>query len=527
MDLGSNSHRNKIILSGIFIFSFLIYARSLSNDLVWDSVNILLDPRIKELSLLKNFFFEGYHVAGDHDLNYYRPLLGVIHFLIYQIFGQNAVVFKGINLLLNSLLCCLVYVVLLELGINRTVSIIAALLYACIPVRAEAVYWVNSDSHLYVGVLLLGSFILYLREKYFLSTLIFSIALLFQEIAVVFPLILTTYALFSKTSFKSALSRLSFYFVATCAYLYIRFNVLDIQITNLSLKEWLNGSAFIITKCLKIAFWPDGKAPVYIYKTGMFKTINGDILLGYGIFTAALIFATYWLQKKDFRIFWLTWIFIFLLPAFNVGALGTYYMAEKALNLPSIGLLVLLLDSFGQTKWKTLSFGAVTALMIWYAGWTVAKASAWENTEVYLTEAIRFEKDFTLGHISLSEYYLVQKNFDKASFHIRRAQQIDPYSILVLKGLARVYNNQAIHYYEHGEHGKAEDFFHLSIEAFPFDPLVYVDLGVIQMEVKSYLKAEANFKRSLSLDPANVKATLYLAEVGKMLAVARQGENSR
>lgn len=498
----------------LFALSFLVYVRSLGHDFVWDAAVLLNDPRIKDAGEVKRFFFEGFATSEGPSLSYYRPLLGVTHFVLYSLFGQHPFAYKLLNVLLNSALCCLVFSLLMQLNHDKRVSFFSALLFAIIPVRAEVVYWTYSDSYLYVSIFIVLSFLFFLKNKKYLPLLLYCVALLFQEIAIVLPLILTFYVLIKREFYRSRMIQLLFFYLVAVLYLFIRYSVVGwLPGGKLSLLEWVNGIGYIVWKYLKILVVPDGLAPVYLYRKGMFQSLSIEMFLGFFAIFALVALLFYMARKRKFNAFWIVWFFVFCLPSFNLGGLAEYLAAEKALNLPSLAFVVIVVEfTFSSLGNSYLKNALLIALVLWYSGWTFAKGAAWKNTETFLKASIAYDERFILGYVSLSEYYIVNKEFENAIQYLDKAKKFSPYSKVVFNTYSKYHNNLGVSLYQKSEIEKAKVNFQASIRTNPANSFPYDGLGVIHLEEGAYDEAKRMFGKSLEIDGRRIDVALHLAE---------------
>ena len=179
------------------LFSLLLYASALDNEFIWDGKETFLDdPSIRDFSYLPSFFSgavtkdiakEG---SGFGYLNYYRPLVRVMHLLEYQVFSKNPQGYHAVSVVLNILVVTFSFLLVNAITSNRLLALVATLLFAAHPSHPEAVSWAYSDSYLLFSVFSLASLFWFWRQHYMLSLLAFACALLSQESAVLLPMVL-------------------------------------------------------------------------------------------------------------------------------------------------------------------------------------------------------------------------------------------------------------------------------------------------------------------------------------------------
>ena len=73
---------------------------------------------------------------------YYRPVQTVVYMLVYQLGGLSPFPFHLANVLLHCLATILLYLLCVELGLDRLIALMAAALFAVHPVHTEAVTWI-------------------------------------------------------------------------------------------------------------------------------------------------------------------------------------------------------------------------------------------------------------------------------------------------------------------------------------------------------------------------------------------------
>jgi hypothetical protein len=118
-----------------------------------------------------------------------RPLTRLSYFLDAHIFGLNAAGFLAINLSLHLTTTALVFA-LARRRLAPLAAFLAALFFALQPANAEVVAYVSGRSTGLMTPLLLGGLVLHDRGQRTLAYLLFGLACLAKEVALVFPLLL-------------------------------------------------------------------------------------------------------------------------------------------------------------------------------------------------------------------------------------------------------------------------------------------------------------------------------------------------
>jgi hypothetical protein len=149
----------------------------------------------------------------------YSPVTGLMHLLLYTVFGYNPFWFHAASLLLHIANTLLIFVCierLLETGkqfeieYKPGVAFVAALIFACHPLNVETVAWLSASKILvYTFFYLLATlaFLSYLNRGkvffYFLTLFLFACSFGGKEQAVCFPLWLMLLYWLNGHSFKS------------------------------------------------------------------------------------------------------------------------------------------------------------------------------------------------------------------------------------------------------------------------------------------------------------------------------------
>jgi hypothetical protein len=130
----------------IAIFAFLLYAQSIAFDYAYDDHTVTKDNRIVKEgfagipTLLKTDYWYGYN-REDLRGAIYRPVPLVLFALEWQLFPNNPNAFHFINILLNAVLCELIFILLCEIFKKQNIifPFVCALLYTAHPIHTEVV----------------------------------------------------------------------------------------------------------------------------------------------------------------------------------------------------------------------------------------------------------------------------------------------------------------------------------------------------------------------------------------------------
>ena len=211
-------NKNLILIAGLIVIGFFIYAFNLQNPLFWDDDEwIKGNIFVHSFSYLTELFTQNVEAGFGLSSNYYRPLLLLSFAFNYVIHGIQPL---GYHLLSNSIHIAngVLVFLLLSRFINLRASFIAALLFLIHPVQTEAVAYISGRGDpMSVFFMLLGFWfyikslnIQILKSRYIyrsLSLISAVFAILSRETAILFPLFLMIFyiSFISKTGFLKSL----------------------------------------------------------------------------------------------------------------------------------------------------------------------------------------------------------------------------------------------------------------------------------------------------------------------------------
>jgi len=500
-------NKNLILIAGLIVIGFFIYAFNLSNLLFWDDDEwIKGNIFVHSFSYLKEVFTQNVEAGFGLNSNYYRPLLLLsfaFNFVIHGIapFGYH-LVSNGFHVA-NGVLIFL----LLSGFIGSRASFIASLLFLIHPVQTEAVTYISGRGDpMSVFFMLLGLwvFIKYHRTPkllFIISSVLLAIAaILSRETAVLFPLFLMIFyiSFISKEKFILALKK-SFlvsapFWVVSVIYFILRLTVFNFQNTlnfyaqsnvyteNLSYRLYTFGHALV--EYFKIIFWPVGlhmerDLPIH---TSLFQWPVW--LAATIIFSIVIIYVSrFRFQIPRIWFFSWSWFFVALGPVSGIIPINAL-IYEHWLYLPLIGFATLAgfyidkLLTFLKSKNLAISYSLFAVSLIIYFSF-------------FAVQSIR--RNILWG--------------DSAKFY-EDILKYSPSSVRILTNLGNIY-------YERGDFEKAGEFFKKAIDAPAGDTFAqpYYNLGNIYRDKGRIDDAIIQFKKAIEVDPTFPFAYQNLATV--------------
>ena len=423
----------------------LAFANTLNHEFVWDdNFQIVRNPFLHADEPLTRLFVTdvwGYtHPDQKGTSNYYRPLQMVTYRLIGQIAGLNPSVFHMVNLLFHILTCLAGYLVLWQLTRGYWVALSASLLFALHPIHTEAVVWIAALPELGCSLFFFLSFWLFLlaeesltnaptKEKRTLclqvmSLSAFAIALLWKEMVLTLPILIAAYLfmvsyagqpLFSRAA--RSIRRVLPYLAVIGGYLLVRYLVLGF-ISRVQHVWTMSPSEFVMS-ILYLAgmYWQKLFLPMHLNSFHLFDPVHS---FAEGRFLGALALLTVvggWIafawRRFPVAAFAAAWVFITLLPVFNIRGVGANVFSERYLYIPSLGFCLLAGWLGGQASHMLPSslrhvttLAALIVVCVSYAVQTVRRNGAWKDELALFSSAVAESPRSAQMRNSLAQSYL-------------------------------------------------------------------------------------------------------------------------
>lgn len=288
-----------------------------------------------------NQCYDASYYPGQMKLVYYRPLLLIYYLLNTIIWGFNPVGFHLSNLLLHLLTTFLVFrIAMLLFENNRTAALLAAAFFSVHPVHNEVIGRVAMNENL-LGLTVAASLYLWLQGRRRLSMLMFVLALLTKESAVMLPFLLFIFEL-SKKRLKDAAVSLLPYIAFTLLYLIVRATIVstpDIQLLNGNLPAFILKSCAALATYLKLLLFPI-EPSIYYPSWSHDKQTAGNLLLTGFILITVILALWRWRREPTIRMLLLCPVTLLLPVVFNANNLilgfDKAFIAERQLYVPSI-----------------------------------------------------------------------------------------------------------------------------------------------------------------------------------------------
>ncbi len=202
----------------ILALSLLVFCNTLGNELVWDDqVVIAKNPLVASLDV-RGIFSTAYWYPDPKLTDLYRPVTVLSFAFNHKIGGVAPFIYHLTNVILHALNSVLAFLLLRRLTRNRSLSLAAALIFALHPIHSEAVAWVSGRAELLACFFMLSAWWVSLTDasagpsqargsaflRWVAAAVLYLLALLSKESALVF---LPVVWIFRAASFQSVQAR--------------------------------------------------------------------------------------------------------------------------------------------------------------------------------------------------------------------------------------------------------------------------------------------------------------------------------
>jgi hypothetical protein len=389
--------RSAIFLLFFVAMSFALFGRSLRYGFVYDDRPKIVDNgAIANLNDLGRAWLDPASQSSDDSLNRhtFRPLFVVLTALERRGFGDHAIRYRTVNIVLhglNTFLVASLGVILLELSVPAAIA--TGLLFLIHPAQVESVVWVVEQSNLLCAAGILAGLFFWTRfllrrkrEAFVLVLLCYAAALLVRENAVMFPMAAGVAAVYLKRSRRIErwpLKSLSLLFTAAIAMVFWRSAAL--HQTSQSVPPSLAAHAGLICSSLLFSL----KMLIFPYPITVNHLYRPVGLWAWPVLILPVIF---WFAKKN-RTAWVCAAFygVFWLPTAQIIPIAAFF-AERFLYLPlaafawGVGRLWVVAETTAQKRTVRASVAIVAGLFL---SLTLHALPAWQNDVTLWSHAAR------------------------------------------------------------------------------------------------------------------------------------------
>jgi len=411
----------------VFAFSFLLYANTITHEYTQDDAIVIYDNMFTQdgisgiPGLLSHDTFYGFFkTEGKSKLvsgGRYRPLTPIMFAVEYQIFGAKPWAGHLISVLLYSLLCMLIYKLLVlmlvpKMGENKgfyLFVLFASLLFAAHPLHTEAVANIKGRDEI---MSMMGAVLaLYYSLKYIdtqkmlyvgYASLAFFLGLMAKETTITYLAVIPLAVYFFR-SVKLSKVGLPFLGVmaSTILFLIIRSSILGMDFGGTPM-ELMNNPYLKISGNSYVSFTFGEKAATIIYTLGKYIGLlifphplthdyyprhidimsfgNWQVILSVLVYLGMIVSAFVGFKRKSIVSFCILYFLITLSIVSNVVfPIGTN-MSERFMFMPSLGFTILI--AYLANKYisnNKVFVGVLSAILLMYCAKTFTRNFVWKN----------------------------------------------------------------------------------------------------------------------------------------------------
>lgn len=550
--------KNLFYPSLIFAAAAASYANSLANGFVWDDLFLVVsNPLIRGWANTPRLFVSGYWTAvTETSGGLYRPLTMLSFSLEEKAVGLSPFLFHLDNLLLHAACSVLAFLLLKAMLKEDRAAFYAALLFAALPVHAEAVAWVSGRAEVLAASLMLLSAYLFVERpdssaRRLLSAVIFFLALLAKETSAVLPLLLLGYFLIfvNRDKLRDLLLnifRLWPFAAAFLLYLSARLYVLGAmgpQGKGQMLAHESTGGIFLImakalAHYIRLSFLPFDLRVDYDFPAPPFLSFG--VLFSIVIVVLVIVFHRRILAFSRPASFGLFWFFACLLPVSNIIPIGII-MSERALYLPSLGACLILgaalASARSRSRYPAASVVALTGITSFFFLNTALRNPTWKDEASFglvvqkaLKERIQRFPDRMPYYLSVANMLMERGNAgpepeaDIKYVLAAYPNYADAHTMMGILYLRRSLPGEALKEAEAAislgpdagppyavaaaalhimrRDGEAVAYLDRGLKADPACPELYLNFGCIYLDGGEYDRALAMFNKASRLNPA-------------------------
>ncbi len=500
--------------------TFCTYAGTLAFGFVYDdNVTIVRNVNIRSFDTV----FRALTSTGSFSL--YRPVTVLWVCSDYALFGLNPAWWHFTSLALHVLVTCLVFFVTYELAGDRKTAFVAGLLFGVHPAHVENVAWVSAINDLLMSALLLGSFLAFLKFRVQkskgwlgLSSLLFALALLAKETAVVWPVLILAFSwIFNDERGKYWKRRAVSSVRMSAPFWFLMF--LYIIARSLAVRAAVTGKAATVGWGTMLLTWPsilwfDVRHLVLPTALSEFYLSAYTVHLEFQSFglplvlmiTIALGLFLWSRASRNAQIvrFACLCMFVPLVPTLYLRALtANDFLHDRFLYLPSVGFVILVAAAIHELPTRSCvpyssKLPAVLAALLVTAGvvGTVSNQLPWGSDILLYQNGLKFTPDSSNLKDNLANSLADRGQSDRAITLYHEVLQRDP-------RFWRSNYNLGHEYLKRGDNQAAEEYLSQAVEIDGTDPDQFIFLAIAQWREGKLADAIKNARHAIEISPGS------------------------
>lgn len=488
-----------------------------------DSPQIIQNPTLTSWRFLPTFF----KVSNWHFLvpnwagNYYRPVFMCWLLVNRMLWGLNPVLWHASALALHLLATWLAFAVARRIFHNEVQAGFAALIFGLHPIHIESVAWISGATDPLMTVFVFAAFWAWLRGEESerslwrtLSAVLYLLACLSKETALLLPLVIAAYFYFVRGQ-KGLRSVVATWLMYLAAAFYLAARAIALHGLVHSMGVPLKWAALSVP----VVLWGYLRRLVWPFSLSLFydtPPVIGILQWRFWLPLLALVaipFLAFRCRKRwPVVVFALVWIFVFMAPAilglaiFPTGE----WIHDRYLYLPSFGLCLCLGNAFAKLRSEREFFGLpakstaaslILAAVLSFA--TVWQEQYWANSLLLYMHAVNAAPQNVWAKYYLAGELLRRGDKMNARRLYEAALAIEP---------TNWKNNVAygLMLYDQADYRAADTYITRALEGDSSDANAHFDQGMSRMNYGNFAGAEISFREALRRNRTLLQAHFWL-----------------
>lgn len=507
----------------LILLVLLAFANSLQNSFVWDDGKLIIqnptiDLTLKQIPLL--FTTPLWELAGYPEVRqpYYRPVVSLLFVLNYKIWGLNPAGFHLTNIFLHLLCVIALFQIGMLLFNDKSVSLIGAAIFAVHPIHNESVGRAASGEVIF-GFFIILSLYCFLKEKKYISLLMFFLALLSKETAIMLPFALAILAV-DKKGLRKGIIEIIPYILLIFVYLILRIasdTVFGEKVTQSPFVLLLT-MATATLDYMRLLIIPYPLSPYYPSRWQI-SILEPKVMVAIAVLISTS-FLAFKVRKNKIILFLLAFPFIFLAPVIwrvNTfpAAQDTAYIAERFLYVPAMTFSLFIsagaakLNINRPKKYLALEWMILIIILIVI---TAVSNITWRDNLTLFKKITSESPDVAFAHNDLGVSFYKTGQLDNALKEYETAIRLAPNSetaIFAHLNIGAIYTSQ-------GRLDKAVQEFETTLKLKPDYAKAYFNIGTIYALQGELDKALREYKTAIKLNPNSevaISANLNIAAI--------------
>lgn len=532
-----------IIFILALVLSFSLYGNTAGGKFVYDDQLYTDREELRNIGYLDDVFLEPF-LPLNPEAGIYRPLVTASFILNYSISGDSPLSFKITNIFLNGAVAFLLFLLVYQLTNNKHLSYITFFIFSFLPIHTEAVAFIKSRDEILSLLFVLLSLLAFIKKRWVLSSLFFLLAILSKEAALVTPLLIL-YIFISQNGFKfkEILKKSLYYLPSFLIFVLLRFRALGEYAFGKNETLFVyNPLKFVeagerISTALKTAYLYVQKIilPVNLSANHFYNTIETistpfksyQSILGI-VIVIIFVYLILKFSKHPIGIGAVIYFLPYLFVSNFVFTTGDIF-GERWMYFPSAGFAIIMAHPFHllikDRKYKTIGFGALIGLLIFYGALTINRNRVWVSDIALSQNMLKTAPDSVLTRNNWARILFANGHIEEAKKQSEAAINIYPFS--------PAYDFLGEIYWKEKKYIQAEEYFKKAIDTNPRRPRSYNKLGQMYYEIKKYKETMDILDYPVSFAPNKKNVLMYALSLIKIkeyqkaldIIVKNYGEN--